>query len=376
MARRSAPSTVESGTHPVATGPSPSGTFRTGLRRSDRFLAGLHSAKRVVFVSHVQPDPDSLGSMLGLAHLVETRLGKPTLITRDGLISRAENRAMVDLLRLDLTPVEQVEWLPGDAVVMVDSQPNTGRHTLCQSAPLYGVLDHHETPGDLDDLPFADIRPSLGATCTLVTKYLCEQDVAIPERVATALLYGIETEVTGYPREAGPDDDKALVTLYPIADKDLIAQIRNARLPHSHFECLLQALQSSFIYDRLIISWVNPLPQPEQAAEVCDFMVRFDEVDWAVCAGVVNDSLILSVRAAKENGKAGEMLRKVVGELGKAGGHDRRAGGCIRLTSCSASAIEDLQAELRRRFLKALKIEDVRGQRLVPLREMLQNLQP
>jgi len=314
--------------------------------------------------------------MVGLAHLVETRLGKPTLITRDGIISRAENRAMVELLRLDPTPVEEVEWEPGDAVVMVDSQPNTGRHTFCKRAPLYAVIDHHETPGDLDDVPFVDVRPSLGATCTLVTKYLAEQGVPVPEKVATALLYGIETEVTGFPREAGPDDDKALILLYPQADKDLLAQIRNARLPHSHFECLLQALQSSFIYDRLIISWVNPLPQPEQAAEVCDFMVRFDKVDWAVCAGVVNDSLILSVRTAKENGKAGEMLRKVVGDLGKAGGHDRRAGGCIRLTSCSASAIEDLQAELRRRLLKALKIEDVRGQRLVPLREMLQNLQP
>ena len=78
--------------------------------RSDRFLAALESASRVTFVSHVHPDPDSLGSMMGLAHLVETRLGKPTRLTRDGLISRAENRAMVELLDLDLVPVEEVDW--------------------------------------------------------------------------------------------------------------------------------------------------------------------------------------------------------------------------------------------------------------------------
>src|ERR1700716_1852099 len=116
MARRSAEpdSTTKSGT--------------IGLRRSDRFLAGLHECNRVVFVSHVQPDPDSLGSMLGLAHLVESRLGLPTRITRDGLISRAENRVMVEFLGLELTPVEDVEFEPGEAVVMVDSQPNTGRH--------------------------------------------------------------------------------------------------------------------------------------------------------------------------------------------------------------------------------------------------------
>lgn len=347
----------------------------TGLRRSDRFLARLLPAERVIFVSHVHPDPDSLGSMLGLAHLVETKLDKPTVITRDGPISRPENRAMVDVLHFDLVPIEEIVWRPGDAVVMVDSQPKTGRHTLPDDAPICAVLDHHETPGELDDVRFVDVRPNLGATCTLVARYLIDQGVSIPEKVATALLYGIETEVTGYPREAGPDDDNALLQLYPLADKDLLAQIRGARLPHCHFECFLQALQSSFIYDRLIISWVNPLPQPEQAAEVVDFMIRFEEVDWAVCGGVYKDQFILSVRSAKLNARSGDLLRKVVGDLGKAGGHDRRAGGCIPLASTSPSAVEDLQAELRRRFLKALKIEDVRGQRLVPLREMLQNLQ-
>jgi nanoRNase/pAp phosphatase (c-di-AMP/oligoRNAs hydrolase) len=346
-----------------------------GYRRSDRFLAGLKSAERIIFVSHVNADPDSLGSMLGLAHLVENRLSKTTVLTRDGLIGRPENRAMVDLLHLDLIPIEDVDWRPDDAVVMVDSQPNTGRHTFAEDVSLYAVLDHHDTPGDLDGVSFTDIRANLGATCTLATKYLVEQDASIPEKVATGLLYGIETEVTGFPREAGPADDEALLYLYPLADKDLLAQIRNARLPHSHFECLLHALQSSFIYDRLIISWVDDLPQPEQAAEVVDFMIRFEKVDWAVCGGVYQDKLILSVRAAIEHARAGEILRQVVGKLGRAGGHDRRAGGSIELPSKAPSAIEELQSELRRRFLRAFRIVDTRGQRLVPLRDMLHNLQ-
>ena len=347
----------------------------SGLRRSDRFLAGLKDVARVTFVSHVQPDPDSLGSMLGLSHLVEHELGIPTRMSRDGLINRAENKAMVELLDLDLIPVEDLEFQPGEVVVMVDSQPNTGRHSLPADVPLYAVIDHHTTPGDLENVPFADVRPSLGATCTLVTRYLIEQEVPIPPRVATALMYGIETEVSGFPREATAIDDGALQYLVPLADKDLIAQIRNARLPHAHFEVLLQALQSSFIYDRLIISWVNNLPAPEQAAEIVDFMVRFDKVDWALCGGVCGDKLVLSLRTSLHGVQAGDLLRRVVGKLGKAGGHDRRAGGCIPLTSTTISAVEDLQAELRRRFLKALDCEDCRGQRLVPLREMLQNLQ-
>jgi nanoRNase/pAp phosphatase (c-di-AMP/oligoRNAs hydrolase) len=344
-------------------------------RRSDRFLDGLQDASSVIFVSHVHPDPDSLGSMMGLAHLVETRLQKPTRMTRDGVISRAENRAMVDLLELDLLPIERVSWHGGEAIVMVDSQPNTGRHNLSPCAPLYAVIDHHDTPGDLEGVPFVDVRRTLGATCSLVTTYLMEQSITLPPRLATGLLYGIETELSGYPREASPLDDSALLYLYPLADKDLLARIRNARLPQSHFGCLLQALQSSFIYDRLIISWVNDLPQPELAAEVVDFLIRFEEIDWAVCAGVYRDKLILSVRAAVEDARAGEMLKQVVGTLGRAGGHDRRAGGTILLPSTSASAIEQLQGELRRRLLRALDIEECRGQRLVSRREILHNLQ-
>jgi len=335
----------------------------------------LEAAERVTFVTHVHPDPDSLGSMMGLAHLVETKLNLPTRLTRDGLISRAENRAMVELLEVDLIPIEEISWTKEDAVVMVDSQPNTGRHSFDNGLPLYAVIDHHETPGDLEDVEFIDVRPNYGATCTLVTKYLIEQAAPIPERIATALLYGIETEVSGFPREACETDDTALQFLFPLADKDLLAQIKNARLPHSHFECLLQALQNSFIYDRVIISWVDNLPQPEQAAEVVDFLVRFEKVDWALCGGVFRDKMFLSLRSSLHGAKSGDLLRQVVGKMGRAGGHDRRAGGCIRLPSTSDNAIEEMQSEIRRRFLKALKIEDCRGQRLVPLREMLQNLQ-
>jgi nanoRNase/pAp phosphatase (c-di-AMP/oligoRNAs hydrolase) len=343
-------------------------------RPSDRFLAGLADRGTVLFVSHVQPDPDSLGSMMGLAHLVGERIGLPTRLTRDGPISRAENRAMVELLKLDLEPVEDIVWQPGDAVVMVDSQPNTGRHTFDPDVVPYGVIDHHHTSGDLEGIPFVDVRRGLGATCSLVTSYLMEQGVSLPPRLATALLYGIETELSGYPREANSMDDSALLYLYPLADKDLLARIRNARLPQSYFETILQALQSSFIYDRLIISWVNELPQPELAAEVVDFLIRFDEIDWAVCAGVYQDQLILSARAAVANARAGETLRHVVGKLGKAGGHDRRAGGSIPLPSTAPSAIEQIQGELRRRLLKALRIDECRGQRLVSRREILQNL--
>jgi nanoRNase/pAp phosphatase (c-di-AMP/oligoRNAs hydrolase) len=321
-------------------------------RRSDVFLHALRGAGRVVFVSHVNPDPDSLGSMAGLAHLTTTLLAKPVLLTQDGVIGRAENRTMIATLGLDLVPATQVQGRPGDVVVMVDSQPGTGRHTCPVAADPLVVVDHHVTPGNLSRVAVTDIRPELGACCTIVTEYLTEQRVPIPKSLATALFYGIETEVSGYPREAQPADDDALSKLYPIADHNALARIRNAPLPARHLEALALALTSAVRCDDLLFAWVNPLREPDQAAEVVDFLIRTDGVDWAVCGGVCGEKVVLSVRAAMANANAGELLRRVVGDLGSAGGHHRRAGGCIKVTPATdLTALRgELLARIRREF--------------------------
>ena len=135
-------------------------------------MATLKNCARVTFVTHVHPDPDSLASMMGLAYLIEEKLGLPTRLTRDGPISRAENRAMVELLDIELEPIEDVVWAEDEAVVMVDSQPNTGRHNLAGAPPISAVIDHHDTPGDLAGIGFIDVRETLGATCSVVVTYL------------------------------------------------------------------------------------------------------------------------------------------------------------------------------------------------------------
>jgi nanoRNase/pAp phosphatase (c-di-AMP/oligoRNAs hydrolase) len=354
-----------------------SGQSRTATlsRRSDRFLAGLANFDGVIVVSHVHPDPDSLGSMVGLAHLIETCAGLPVQITQDGPICRAENRAMVQALDLDLTPIQKIRWRDEDAVVMVDSQPKTARHSFNGEANIYAVIDHHQTPGDLSGVPFLDIRRTVGATCSLVTRYLMEQEINIPEHVATSLFYGIETELSGYPREASAIDDAALHALYPLIDKDIIARIKNAPLPEAFFETLLQALQSSFVYDRLLISWINVLPDPELCSQCVDYLIRHENIQWAICAGVHEGQLTLSLRTNQPRAQAGEILRQVVQKLGgRAGGHDRRAGGFIPLASTSANAVEQIQSELRRRLLKALHIDEPRGRRLVSRGDMMRNI--
>src|SRR3954465_11425240 len=144
--------------------------------RSERLLATLSPFSRVVLVSHVNPDPDALASMLGLKALIEhCQPGKPVVLTVDGMIARAENRMMVESIPIPLEPVATVPITPGTAGGRGDTQPNTGRRASEDARPQV-VIDHHETGGVLTGVLFRDIRAHLGATCTMVTGYLLEQN--------------------------------------------------------------------------------------------------------------------------------------------------------------------------------------------------------
>jgi nanoRNase/pAp phosphatase (c-di-AMP/oligoRNAs hydrolase) len=328
-------------------------------------LAALLPFDRVVVVSHVNPDADSLASMLGIQALVELfQPGKPVILTVDGMIARSENRAMVELLSIPLVPVETVVADPDTAVVMVDTQPYTGRR-YSEAAMPQVVIDHHETGGVLAGVLFSDIRTEMGATSTMVTGYLIDQNVAVTPRLASALLYGIESETTGYPRESTAADDEALIWLFPRADKDLLAQIRNPKLPQSHFATFQTALTNAFLYDKLVVTWCGKVTQPDIVAEIADFFVRFDQVDWSLAAGVFEDRMKLSLRSSWLGGRAGEILNTVVNGLGTAGGHDKRAGGAIVLPDLSTEAQEASLRTIRRRLLDHLNIDEQQGRRLL-----------
>ena len=332
---------------------------------SERFLETLAPFQRVVLVSHVNPDPDALASMLGLRDLLEQRrTNLEVVITIDGMIARAENRLMAELVPIPYVPVEQAKVDDRTAVVMVDSQPRTGRRASEAITPT-AVLDHHETGGDLDGVRFLDIRKDIGATSTIVAGYLFEQAISIPPSLATALLYGIESEIAGYPREAGRLDDQALVRLFPRADKDLLARIRNPKLPRSHFSTYQHALSNAFLYQDVVVSWCGLVTQPDIIAELADFFVRFDRVNWALAIGVYENLLKLSIRSASLGVHSGEVLRTVVDGMGNAGGHDKRAGGAIPLGDRTAQQIDELLHLLRSRLLSTLHVEDATGQRLV-----------
>ena len=72
----------------------------------------------------------------------------------------------------------------------------------------------------------------------------------------------------------------------------------------------------------------------------------------------------LSLRADWLGGRAGEVLLEVLSGLGNAGGHDKRAGGAIKLSDNLSTTPEELLRVVARRLLDHLDIDEQQGRRL------------
>src|SRR3989338_411697 len=80
----------------------------------------LKSTKRLVVLTHDNPDPDSVSSAVALAYIVKNRFKIPTAVKYGGIVGRAENRAMIRVLGLRVQPFSEADFKPGVDFAFVD----------------------------------------------------------------------------------------------------------------------------------------------------------------------------------------------------------------------------------------------------------------
>lgn len=310
---------------------------------------------RVVILMHDNPDPDALAAGLGLKRLFEHE-GLAATLALGGIIGRAENRAMVRELKIELTPIERIDWKQCAAVAMVDTQPRTGNNSLPAGRRADIVIDHHPPRSDLGDVAWLDIRTEMGATATIVYGYLRARGVAIDAMLATAFLYALKSETRDLGREAGPDERDAYVELSTIADFERLYAITNPKLGREHFVALDRALRSATVWGELLAINVGALEYPDLVAEVADLMLPYEKARWVLCVGQHNRTVYLSVRTDNADAMAGALIRAVVGGNGAAGGHGMIAGGRLFAEVRDEAALKAVYDELVARMVKELKI--------------------
>jgi len=315
-------------------------------------LKAVSGATGLVICTHRNPDPDSISSALALRYLLEHAAGVRAVVAYEGVIGRAENRALVSLLRLRLREMESLPGVDWNQVALVDTQPRSGNNSFPRTARPLVVIDHHPAL-KTTVAAWADIRPGYGATATILTEYLHASGLSVPAWLATALAYAISSETRDLGRGAGERDLESYLWLYPKVRKPIMARIEHPRRPRSYFAVLDRALHRAISYRNVIGTRLGEVDTPDSVAEIADFLLAHERMGWSVVTGRYGGQLYISLRAIRGRG-AGKLLRELLRERGTAGGHGRMAGGQVDLAGMTPFEVEALEEELLARTLGLL----------------------
>jgi nanoRNase/pAp phosphatase (c-di-AMP/oligoRNAs hydrolase) len=311
-------------------------------------LESLHRAVEgrgdVLILPHTDPDPDAIAGAVALRHILTTKLGLKATIAYSGIIGRAENKTLFEYLLRPMVKLTSAHLKEKDAVALVDTQPGTGNTPLPAEAAAAIVIDHHPLREETAGAAFADVRPDVGATSTILTGYLVAMGFEPPPEIATALFYGIKTDTLGLGRGAGPGDVDAYFYLQSRVDVEALSRIEHPGVPVEYFRGLAAALQAAKLYDDVVIAYIGPMGYPDMGAEMADLLMRLHGVNWVLCMGVFGGELVLSVRARSDRANAGKLVQALVGSRGSAGGHGMMAGGSIPLQGEPRELVDEIAA--------------------------------
>jgi nanoRNase/pAp phosphatase (c-di-AMP/oligoRNAs hydrolase) len=334
--------------------------------RLDRLIEFARGHRKALILTHDNPDPDSLASGVALAWLLEQAAGVEAVVAYGGIVGRAENRALVKVLRLPVVPLSRVVFDEYDLIAMVDTQPEQGNHSLPAAHFPDVVIDHHPARPETRLAVVADVGRDTGSTSTVVTDYLRASGLDVPTSIATALFYGIKSDTRDLERETTGPDVAAYLWLFPRVDAQALSQIEHPRLPEDYFRLFHAAVEKARVHGEAVLCDLGKVYYPDLVAEVADRFLSMGDVKWSLAVGEYRGSLYFSLRTRDRRMNAGKMIREIIEkEGGTAGGHGSMAGARLPLRGASTAARSRLLRRVFGAFLREFGTGGRRPRRLV-----------
>jgi nanoRNase/pAp phosphatase (c-di-AMP/oligoRNAs hydrolase) len=347
----------------------------TGLSTEEKVARLVQLAagrQQALILTHDNPDPDSLASAVALGYLLERRAGLPSRITYGGIVGRAENRAMMRVLHLPVTPLSRIDFDEYDLFALVDTQPSVGNHSLPEARhPPDVVIDHHPPRPACERAPYCDVGSHYGATCSILVEYLRAARLEPDPQTATALLYGIKSDTRDLGRQTYAIDVDGYLYLFPRADLGALALIEHPALPARYFRLYELAYKRARVHQSVVEVDLGEVYSPDLVAEIAERLVALEGMKWSLALGSFEGQLIVSMRTNDRRMNAGRLIRSICEEFGgSSGGHGAMAGARLPLEGSRAEQ-ERFRRKLLRRFLTGFGATDLRG---TPLLEIDQTL--
>jgi nanoRNase/pAp phosphatase (c-di-AMP/oligoRNAs hydrolase) len=321
------------------------------VQKVERLLALLRGKTSMLIVMQDYPDPDAIAAGTALRELANSKAEVQCSFAHGGTVGRAENRALVDYLALNLRPIRDLDIARFDLVAMVDTQPGTGNNSLPLAVIPHIVIDHHPIRLATRRAEFTDVRGRYGATSTILYEYLMAAKVDIAAPLATALVYGIRSDTQDLGGESTRPDIEAYSALYPVANRRMLEEIKSKRVPGAYFELLMRGISGALVYGSRIVTNIGETDNPDMIGEIADLLLRREGIDWTLCYGRFQGRMLLSLRTSDPLANAGRIMRAIVGKYGTGGGHNALAGAQIELASLTEREHHFRELVLLRRFL-------------------------
>jgi len=300
----------------------------------DRLLKFMASRRRelspLLILTHDHPDPDGLASAWALQYLAEKVFKIRTRIAYGGIIGRYENREMARRLKLPVHKLRPADLKNYVSIALVDTQPAFGNNSFPKKRRAAIVIDQHPS-AEKPNADFVAVDTSVGATSVLLAQALLTSGVDIPQKLATALVYGIISDTLNLFKVSRPEIIKTYLTLLPMCDIRALSSIQNPLRSRRFFAGLVKGIRRAMIRQRLIVSHLGKVENPDLVSQMADFLLTCQGMQWSFCTGRFGDNLHISLRMASPAGGAGVVLRDIFHDVGKVGGHGRIAGGKLKI---------------------------------------------
>jgi len=335
----------------------------------ERFRSLLAERDAVTVLMHPDPDPDAMGSAVGIAHIAGS-VDTDIRLCYTGEIRRHENRAFRTVLDLDFERIEDASDLGASEtrdVVLVDHNEPRGFVGAAEVEPV-AVVDHH--PGGGEGGEFTDVRTEYGACASIVAEYLetlnarpesaANGGLTLDSGVATALLYGIQADTAYLSRGCTSAEFDRCAYLHPAIDADTLDRIANPPVDAETLDVKARAIDGRLVRMPFVVSDVGTVSNVDTIPQAADELLRLEGATAVVVFGEKDDTYHISGRSQDDRVHMGHALELAVSEMiddpdPPAGGHARMGGGQLPIDAVGS---EVDRARLTDRLFTAMNGEE------------------
>jgi nanoRNase/pAp phosphatase (c-di-AMP/oligoRNAs hydrolase) len=295
----------------------------------------------------VHPDPDSMASAIALRRIILRKCSK-IVIAYGEAIKRIQNRAMAHLLKIKMVNIKELRIDDFDLLAVVDGQWD---HFPILAHRLVDIcIDHHPIVVP-QNYKYADIRPEVGATSSILWDYLECGKIKISKSLATALCYGIKTDTDNFTRSVHKLDAIAFSRLFPIADYYLLRSIDLVEISARDLDQFRATLAQLNVKRKKTLVHLGQAPNPDLLVIIADFLIRVSEIETVLVSGVFADRLIVILRNRNPRQDIGMIAKRAFEQFGNAGGHRYAARAEIRM-KCLPRSIQRHYGEETSKWLE------------------------